>query len=318
MALVGANKKAAPTAEAPLPGRSNYFVGNDRSQWRTNVPQYARVRYAHVYPGIDLVFYGNQRQLEYDFVLKPGADPGHIRLRFKGVQAVRVDDAGNLTLRTVAGDLLQKAPVVYQEIEGQRRTVAGRYVVEGHRAVRFEVASYDRTAALVIDPVLVYSTYLGGSGSEQTASAAVDAAGAVYIAGTTSSTDFPTVNPYQPAAGSGVYDAFVAKLDPSGSALVYATYLGGSANDRALSVAVDGSGNAYVVGNTASVNFPTANAFQGSKNPGTEAFVTKLSPSGSSLVFSTYFGGAGLDSATRVALDGAGSVVVTADPGRRR
>ncbi len=278
------------------------------------IPSYARVEYEDVYPGVNLVFHGNQGKLEYDFVVRPGADPGTIRFAFKGAEGVGLDNVGNLIVRTTGGHLIQPVPIVYQEIRSLKRPVAGRYVIDGQDAVRFQVADYDVGRPLVIDPVLNYSTYLGGSGREFAGAIAVDA-GSVYVTGftvsLTSAHDFPTASPLQPASGGGV-DVFVAKLNPSGTALVYSTYLGGSDDERGDGIAVDISGNAYVTGSTESMNFPTVNPMQPAYGGGdNDVFVAKLNATGSALVYSTYLGGGGDDRGLAVAVDASGNAYVT-------
>ncbi len=347
--LLGANPRAAVTGEAPLPGKSNYFIGSDPKRWRTDVPHYAKVRAEQVYPGIDAVYYGNQEgRLEYDFEVAPGADPSRIRLAFSGAQCVELARNGDLLLRTASGTLRQHKPIAYQLLDGKRLPVQAGYALtpghghgggKGARAqgrkgaggpgrsgsstrpfvhsstqIRFRLGSYDRTQPLVIDPVLVYSTYLGGSGDERAEAIAVDGAGSVYVAGDTGSTDFPTTAGALDTTAAGS-DAFVTKLDATGSALVYSTYLGGSSGEGAQAIAVDGAGSAYVIGFTDSTNFPTtAGAFDTSFNGGFfDAFVTKLDASGSALAYSTYLGGNianGGDVAWEIVVDGAGSAYV--------
>jgi hypothetical protein len=204
MKLAGANLRPQVDGREELQGTANYFIGNGPSKWRTNVPTYARVGYRNVYPGVDLVYYGNQRQLEYDFIVAPGADPQAIRLAFEGVDRLTLDARGNLVLHTSGGEVLQRAPIVYQEIDGARQAISGRYVFRGKDRVGFQVAAYDRTRPLVIDPVLLYSTYLGGSdlgGSshDEGRGIAVDGSGSAYVTGLTLSSDFPTASPLQAA-----------------------------------------------------------------------------------------------------------------------
>ena len=279
MKLVGANPEGRVTGIEELPGKSNYFIGNDPGKWRTGVPLYAKVQYEEVYPGIDLLYYGtNQRQLEYDFVVSPGADPGNILLGFEGADELRLDKEGNLLLAADGGEVALKAPVLYQEVEGEKNYIAGGYVVEQNNQVAFEIAAYDASKPLIIDPVLSYSTYLGGSDTDVALGIAVDAAGNAYVTGLTGSANFPTANALQAAFGGGFRDAFVAKLNAAGSVLDYSTYLGGSSFDEGLDIAVDAAGNAYVTGVTNSADFPTANALQGTLDGGSfDAFVAKLS-----------------------------------------
>ncbi len=308
MRLLGANPSPAVEGIDRLPGVTNYL--NSR-RWSTGVPGFARVRYSEVYPGVDLVYYGNQRKLEYDFVVAPNIDPRAIALKFGGAGELRVDRRGDLVIDTRGGELRQKRPVVYQRVAGGRRAVPARYVLNGDRRVGFEVGSYDRSKPLVIDPVLSYATFLGGAGSETPNGIAVDADGNAYVTGSTGSTDFPTATALQGTKGAGAgTDAFVTKLNPAGSALIYSTYLGGGGADVGRGVAVD-AGGAYVAGSTASTDFPTANAVQATKGAGatTDAFVSKLNADGSALVYSTYLGGGLADIAFGVAVDSGSAYV---------
>jgi len=314
MQLIGANTTPGVVGLDPLPGASNYIIGGDSSQWHTDVPSFARVEENSVYPGVDLVYYGNQRQLEYDFNVAPGVDPGTIRLAFQGAESTTLDAQGNLVLQTPGGDVVEHAPVLYQEAGGARQYVSGHYVLEGNGQVGFTVGVYDRREPLVIDPTLSYSTYLGGTANDYGLGIAVDSAGNAYITGATSSSSFPTASPIQPTYGGGSLgqgDAFVTKLNAAGTALVYSTYLGGSGDDYATGIAVDGAGNAYVTGSTKSPNFPTENPLQPAYNGGGDAFVAKLNAAGSALVYSTYLGGSGEDHANGIAVDSAGYAFVT-------
>ncbi len=295
--------------------QSNYFLGNDSRRWHTGVSNYAWVRYEGVYPGIDLVYRGNQRQLKYDFVIAAGADPGRIRLAFQGVDALTIGALGELVVHTAQGDLVQQPPVLYQEVEEKRQPVEGHYVLRTGHQVGFAVGRYDRGRPLIIDPVLTYSTFLGGSGYDTASAIAVDGAGNAYIAGVTSSTDFPgaSSSSIQPAAG-GLEDAFVTKINAAGTAIVYSTYLGGSDIDDAWSLAVDGAGNAYVTGRTQSPTFPGVDgssiqpAYGGG---GADGFVTKINATGTAIVYSTYLGGSGFEQIHDIAVDGAGNAYVT-------
>ena len=220
MQFAGADAATKLVGLDELPGRVNDFRGADPARWRRNIPTYARVAYRQLYPGIDLVFYGNQRQLEYDLVVAPGADPGAIALQFAGAERATVGAQGDLVLTVKGGELRWQKPVIYQEREGVRRPVAGGYALRGPNRVGFRVAAYDASRPLVIDPVLAYSTYLGGAGADSAGAIAVDAAGNAYVAGDTRSTDFPTINPIQAAHSdprSG--DVFVTKLDAAGTTL---------------------------------------------------------------------------------------------------
>jgi len=306
----GANPSPRVSGLDPQTARSNYFIGNDPSRWRTDVPHFGKVRYEQVYPGIDLVYYGRQRQLEFDFVVQPGADPRQIGLHFEGADRIETDAQGDLIVHMGGGALRQHKPVVYQEQGGERQRVAGAYVVEGVRHAAFRLGDYDPSRPLVIDPVLVYSTYLGGSGVDYGSGIAVDGSANAYVTGSTESTNFPTANPIQ-GTNAGISDVFVTKLNAAGSALVYSTYLGGGDSDGGTDIAVDNSGNAYVTGYALSANFPTANPIQGTNSGNADAFVAKLNAAGSALVYSTYLGGSSLEEGASIAVDGSGNACVT-------
>ncbi len=342
MKLVGADPAAKVSGLDELPGRSNYLIGNDPKKWRTNVPNHAEVKYKGIYPGVDLVYYGNQRQLEYDFVVRPGADPKAIRLEVVGADLgvrpaagqhgdegahggapLRIDANGDLVLKPDSGDIRFHKPVAYQtDSGGRRRYVQAHYVLKPRGRVGIRLGRYDAARPLVIDPVLSYSTYLGGSSDDLALGIAVDSSGNAYVTGVTRSPDFPTVNPIpgacQGSCGSGSdLDAFVTKLNAAGSALVYSTYLGGSGLEEGVGIAVDSSGDAYVTGATHSTDFPTVNpvpgACQGSCGSGSDfdAFVTKLNAAGSALVYSTYLGGSAGEGGSAIAVDGSGNAWVT-------
>jgi hypothetical protein len=310
MRWLGANPSPQVMGHEMLPGKVHYLRGNDPTQWRTHIPTYTQVYYQAVYPGVDMVFYGRQGQLEYDIVLAPGVNPQTIRLGFEGVEDLDVDAQGDLVLRIGDEELRLQKPVIYQEVEGGRQEVNGGYVLHAPRQVGFQVVAYDMARALVIDPVLNYSSYLGGSDTDEAYSIAVDAEGAAYVAGETTSVDFPTVEPVQPGYG-GNFDAFIAKVSPDGTALVYATYLGGSRVDVAYAIAVDMAGYTYVAGATNSPDFPTIRALQPTYGGINDAFVVKLSPDGASLVYATYLGGSEGDLAFGLAVDTLGAAYVT-------
>jgi hypothetical protein len=298
--LAGANPRPEVSGVDLLPGTSNYFLGNDPKRWHSAIPNYAKVRYAAVYPGIDLVYYGRRRQLEYDFVVAPGADPGRIVLDFRGIEKLSLDREGNLVLATAAGDVVWHKPVVYQEVDGLRQPLDGRYRLRGRHRVSFEVAHYDVTRPLVIDPTLIYSTHLGGAARDVGNSIAVDGEGNAYVTGSTGSN--------YAAAGQ---DIFVAKLNPVGNSLVYSTYLGGSTYDEGRGIAVDAAGNAYVTGMTQGGLSTTPGAYQATHGGGSDAFVTKLDATGTALIYSTYLGGSGDDVGTGISVDGSGHAFVT-------
>ncbi|HYO63888.1 MAG TPA: carboxypeptidase regulatory-like domain-containing protein [Pyrinomonadaceae bacterium] len=375
--MLGANPAPELDALEQFPGRVNYFRGRDPKQWQTDVPTFARVRYRGVYPGVDAVFYGNQKQLEYDFVVAPGADPDVIKLRFDGARSMRLDERGDLVIETEAGEVRQFKPFTYQEEDGRRREVASSFVVGERGEVGFELAAYDTTRPLVIDPVLAYSSYLGASSGDGIYGVATDAEGYAYVTGnlfgsfpmtagaydTTNNGQDVFVAKINPAGGGFVYatyisavggnnvgsdiavdaagnayvtgkataalfpatpgafdttanslDAFLVKLNASGNALLYATYLGGTSSDEGQGVALDAAGNVYVVGTTQSNNFPTKNALQSTFGGGKDAFALKLSPGGNGandLLYSTFIGGAGDEEGNSAAVDAAGHLYLT-------
>ena len=332
MRLSKANENPAVTGTDPLPGKSNYLIGNDPGKWHRDVPQFARVRYHEVYPGVDLVYYGTQGELEYDFELAPGADPKNVSLQFGGLRRITINKVGDVVLASGASDVRLKAPRVYQVIGGEQRIIASRFVLRRPDQVGFELGSYDSSRALVIDPVLAYSTYIGGSADEACPAAAritiasissppagcpaiaVDSAFNMYVAGATTSSDFPAAGtPFQ-ASRAAAPDVFVAKLNSQGSALVFSTYLGGDGTDFTAGLAVDGASNVAVAGSTTSTDFPTGttSGFQGTAaSAGQHAFVAELSPDGSTLLYSTYLSGGGTDTATGLALDATGKIYVS-------
>lgn len=267
MKVRGANTEARISGEDELKSKSNYFLGKDPQKWQRGISNFAKVRYQGVYPGIDLVYYGNQRQLEYDFVIQPGSDPKQIALAFEGADKISVDDKGELTLCVGSRELRQHRPLVYQDINGSRQEIASRYLLAGNNDIRFELGNYDVTKPLVIDPVLVYSTYFGGLGNENATSIAVNSAGEAFITGTAPSLGFPGT-PLQGASAAGG-DAYVVKLNAASTAVVYASYFGGDNADNSNAIAVDQSGNVYVAGSTQSFNFPLAGTpYQATKRGG--------------------------------------------------
>jgi beta-propeller repeat-containing protein len=321
MRLVGANSTAQAVGAAELPGKANYFIGNDPKKWRSNVPTYAQVKYSDVYPGIDLVYYGNQGELEYDFVVAPGKDPNVIGLRFQASGELHIDTNGDLVLPTQGVRFIK--PQLYQEYKGVRRVIEGRYDLLAENTLHFLVGDYDRSKPLIIDPVLTYSTYLGGSIGDSAKGIAVDASQNAYVIGDTTSPDFPTVNAFIPIYPSQTQppftpsSIFITKIDPSGSALVFSTFLGGTDSDFSAGIAVDPAGNVYATGEARSTDFPTHNPIQPNRteccspDSGSSGFVTKLNPSGSALIYSTYLGGFGEDFATAIAADASGNAYIT-------
>jgi hypothetical protein len=314
MKAIGANTKAAVESLDELPGKVNYFIGNDPKKWHSNIPTFKKVAYRDLYKGIDLVYYGTGRKLEYDFVVKPGGDPSKIALSFTGAKSMRVASSGDLVLGIDGGDVVWRKPAVYQmDTTGKRSPVAGSYVLAKGGEVRFTVAAYDVRRPLVIDPVLEYATYLGGGSGDAAAAIALDGSGSVYVTGTTFSPNFPvTAGAVEATYGGDWDDVFVSKLSPSGDSLVYSTYLGSSNRDSGGGIAVDGSGSAYVTGITFSPDFPiTAGVAQGTPGGGGDVFVAKLNPSGGSLIYSTYLGGINRDIDGGIAVDASGSAYVT-------
>ena len=306
--LAGAAAHPVIVGEDLQPGKANYFLGNDPAKWQRNVSLYGRVRYRDVYPGIDLVYYGNHRQLECDFEVKPGADPRQIRFAVRGSSGISLSEAGDLILKVGNDELRFQSPAVYQERNGRRVLVPGSYVLQDSSHVGFQISDFDANQKLVIDPVLVYSTYLGGSGDEQASGIAVDSTGNVYIAGYTDSANLPLTS--IGTVSSNANHVFVAKLNAAGTGLVYADYVGGGNDEYGTALAIDSSNQVYVTGSTTSANFPTVNAYQ-SQLPGPySGFLTKLSADGSSLLYSTYLGGNAFDQPTAVAVDNLGQAHV--------
>ncbi len=260
MSFEGA-KPGQLAGEGLLPGTANFFIGNNSSKWVTDISTYSTIRYENLYPGIDLVFKGTEGNLKHELQLKPGADPAKIVLTYSGQDNLSLDKNGSILIKTAAGNLTDSAPFCYQDINGSRAIIEGKYRRIGAKSIGFEISNYNQSLPLVIDPLLRYSTYLGGKGNDYGDGIALDSSGNAYITGDTNSTDFPTKNAYQ-AANAGGRDAFVTKLSPAGNELVYSTYLGGSGVDNSNGIAIDSSGNAYVSGWTNSTNFPTKNAYQ--------------------------------------------------------
>lgn len=303
MRFVGANPAPPVQGSAPLSGKVNYLVGNDPAKWRTGLQTYGEITYVGLYPGVALMYSIDGQPLKGTYTVEPWTEPQRIRWRYQGGEA-SVDEAGRLLVRAPSGaTLTEEPPAAWQEIEGGRVAVSARYAIGEDGSVGFAIGPYDPGRPLIIDPVIVYSTYLGGSMFDIAWSVAADAAGNSYIAGDAESANFPTVSPYQPSPG-GQGDAFVAKFAPDGTP-VYSTYLGGSYFDYATDIAVDLQGNAYVTGKTGSVNFPTKNALQPTYAGAWDAFVTKLNPTGSALVYSTYLGGSNEENYINAGVSGA-------------
>ena len=320
MKLKGADRERTAVGLDELTGKKNYLIGNDPAGWQRNVPLFSKVKFEGVYPGVDVVYHGNQRQLEYDFVVAPGANPKQIGLAFEGAKDLRVDQQGDLVTSSAGGELRFHRPLAYQ---GEtKQPVAVAYQIAKNKSVSFALGAYDHAQPLVIDPILSYSTFIGGASSEGANAIAADRAGNAYIVGTTFSADYPVT----PGAFNTAPDTIVVtKLNPAGSDLVYSTFLGGSAiglGDEGLAIAVNEEGQAIVTGNTISPNFPTtANAFD--RTCGTDgdcnhdlfgvngdAFLTVFNAAGSDLVYSTFIGGTDLDFGDAVTVDAAGKIYI--------
>jgi len=306
LSFLGATRRPRLEGVAPLAGTVSYLHGSDQARWRTGVPTYGRVVYHDLYPGIDLTYDGTQEQLEDTYTIAPGADPSAISLGVAGATAVRLD-GDRLALDTAQGPVVEQAPVAYQEIGGQRQDVPARYTLDGAGRVGFALGAYDQRRPLVIDPVLAYSTYLGGSVDDEGNAIAVDAQGNAYVAGETSSPDYPTTTGAYSTTLAGQFDAFVTKLNPQGTARLWSTYLGGAAYDIAYAVAADVSGTVYLAGETASADFPLRHAYQTTHGAATfNAFVTRLAADGRTLLYSSLLGGSVMDFAHGIAVDGVG------------
>ncbi len=325
MSLLGANTHANLRAENPQEGASNYFLGNDPSRWRTNVQHFSKVRASAVYPGIDLVYYGNPDTLEHDFIVAPGADAGKIAMKFDGASGLRINNAGDLLISAGNGEVEMHRPVVYQGAGENRREVSGAFELRAANEVGFRIGAYDHSRELVVDPVISYSTYLGGSNPDLGYSVTTDKTGNIILVGLTRSSDFPTKGTIQPfnstvCGGLACADIFVAKFNAAGTALAFSTYIGGSNYDYfnlQAGLALDAAGNIVVAGSTESSDFPTtAGAYQktfGGDGPGGfgDGFVFKLAANGSALIYSTYIGGNSDDGMESMAMDSAGNTYVT-------
>jgi hypothetical protein len=315
MRLIGANATPTVSGVDELPGTVNYFFGSDQTEWKTNVSSFQKVLYEDVYSGINLIYYGNQTQLEYDFVIAPGATPDLIGLYFDGADKLELNADGELILHIASEQIRMLKPTIYQEIDGLRQEIWGGYLLKADDQVSFQVGRYDNSRPLVIDPVIVYSTYFGGIQNEQEGYGGfdVDSNGHVYITGRTYSTNLPLSNAIDSGL-SGETDAFVAKIDPQTNTLIYSSYFGGSRSETGNSVVTDDNGNAFAVGYTNSLDFPIVNAFQPQKsgypNETIDTFILKLNSTGSNITYSTYLGGSGADDGWDISINSLGEIIV--------
>jgi hypothetical protein len=310
--FVGANPNPQIIGLEALEYKCNYFFGNDPNEWHTDVSNYNAIVYEEIYTGIDLKYYGNDKQMEYDFIVSPGADPSQIQMRYEGAESISINDNGELVVETKWGEVIEQRPVIYQEANNARTLVDGNYRLVGDNSFGFNLdKNYDPTIPLVIDPVLAYSTFLGSSGMDNLESIVVDDSGNAYVTGYTGPTGFPLVNEYQ-SSGNGI-TTFVTKLNASGDDLIYSTYLSGRSDDYVFDIAVDIDGCAYITGCTWSDNYPTVDPYQTYR--GTyewqDVFVTKLSPEGNAIVYSTYLAGTHIDYGQSIAVDSSGQAVIT-------
>jgi hypothetical protein len=306
--FVGANLNVCADGLKQTEYKCNYFLGDDPAKWRTDVPNFESIQYREIYAGIDLKYYGNGKQMEYDFIVSPGADYSQIQIRYDGAKSLAIGNNDELRIKTEYGEIIEQPLFVYQDIDGEKKPINGQYFIIGNNTFGFAIDSYDPQLALVIDPILKYSTYLGGSNIEENYGIAVNAAGEAIVAGYTLSANFPLVNAYQSTIIN--FDIFVTKFNSSGSSPIFSTYLGGNGQDLGNGVALGKSGSIYVAGASLSTDFPTVNQYQLDQG-GEDVTVTKMSSAGNSLIYSTYIGGSADESATAIAIDTAGAAYLT-------
>ena len=318
--FVGANQSTEVAGEDRLPWNNNYFTGNNPTKWRTDVPNYGKIRLKEVYSGVDLVYYGNKNRIKYDFVVKPGEDPSKIVLRYdlgeNGGNALTINGNGELVVTTPLGDIIERKPYAYQKIGGKevQIPIAYRIIDASINSFGFEIGAFNTGSDLYIDPELIYSTFLGGSAVDYGTGIAVNSAGNAYVTGWTNSTNYPVTSGAFTIRQFGDYDVFVTKMSPDGTAMLYSTFIGGSLGDYGSGLAVDSSGNAYVTGQTGSSDFPvTSGAYDASLGGTIDAFVTKLNAAGNGLVYSTFLGGGFLETGRGIAVTGSGNAFVTGD-----
>jgi uncharacterized repeat protein (TIGR01451 family) len=327
LSMVGANRNPEIVPEKLQDYTVHYLIGNDPRNWKSNIPTYGTVVYHDVYPGVDIAFHGNNRQLEYDIIVKPGIDPSNVQLAYEGIEGLKITEGGNLEIDLKEGALIQKRPYMYQEINGKKVEVNGKFklgdpqsdIRDSKFRYSFDITSYDKSRPLIIDPVLVYSTYLGGSLYDDGHGIAVDSLGNAYVTGDTTSaeTDVPpfpiTAGAFEETYNGGDTDAFVTKINPTGTSLIFSTYLGGTAGDDGRGIAVDGDFNIYLTGFTSSSDFPLHSPVQGTYGGKGDVFVAKLNAAGTDLLYSTYLGGNDMDKAAGIGIDVAGNAYVVGD-----
>ncbi len=313
LSFVGADKNAEITSSAELTGRVNYFRGNDKTKWQSNIPTYGEVTYNNVYKNIDVKFYGTNSNIEHDIIVHPGGDYREVKFAYDGAQELKLNKRGDLEVSLSSGKITEKRPIVYQVVNGKKLFIDGSYMILSNNSYSYKVASFDGTRDLVIDPVIVYSTYLGGNKDDSGGDITVDATGNIYIVGNTSSIDFPKKTPIQGTIRSSTSDVFITKLNASGTALVYSTYLGGTLGDYGNAIAVDASENVYITGETSSSNFPLVSPIQPTKGIGADVFIAKINAAGSAIVYSTYLGGNYTDRGVDIAIDASGAAYVTGE-----
>ncbi|HOV92063.1 MAG TPA: SBBP repeat-containing protein [Candidatus Kapabacteria bacterium] len=310
--FIGTNEHCTPQVFDQRESYYNYFIGNDTSKWASFVPLYGSVQLSNIYNNIDIRYYYDNSLVRYDWIVRPGADPSKIRIKFEGQDGMRVNEKGDLVLQTSLGEVEHAKILAYQMQNGIQNIVECKFKDEGNGIVSFELGKYNKNQNLVIDPLLVHSTFLGGTFEDKAMSCKIDNLGYAYITGYTVSSDFPTTNGAYDRSYNSREDIFITKMNQTGSNLIYSTFLGGSDHDFGMGIAVDGSGGAYITGYTFSTDFPiTEYAFDKNLTGGNaEAFVTKLNSTGSSLIYSTYLGGKGGDVGTGIAVDGYGCAYV--------
>ncbi len=312
IAPLNANKKFEIRGEEANEAKMNCFIGNHHKSWKKTLSAFGKIRYKGVYNGVDIIFYGKSGNLEYDIVIKPGADISKISFEVCGIKELSLKDGGIVAKLPSGKTVFQRKPYIYQEIEGNKVEIDGSYRVKkenGKHIFSFDIKSFDNSYPLIIDPTLIYSTYLGGSYYDGGYGITVDNSGSVYVIGQTFSPDFPVRSPIK--GKSGYYDIFITKINPEGNSLVYSTFLGGNGDDYGYAIAVDSSGSAYITGYTESTDFPTKNPVQKSNSGGRDVFVAKINPEGNSLIYSTYLGGNNNDYGYNIAFDSSGSAYLT-------